>query len=354
MLRKLLDKFGKYNFLHNNNYFFQFSKHYFRHRKFLCCCFVKPETATPCWRFGSYEHGIEWDVCMPVYALAFCFSIMGVGTAVMGTISLLRYRALTKFFDERCRGSTRSIGNLCEVLQRESVIPSTPASAMSSNPASRLSRMIESSAVVQTVQKHERYQTFRKVAMSFGFGGKNFWYRATLSFLVDIILQIIRAFVIDQSLAKISAGSTISQTILMMIHTWLFVYAYYTRSETLYFFSAFLLEIGYLIVRLSLQGPLSMAASSFVDFLTLAIPLFLTAKEVVEISDFILNYNTKHKYRSGKRSRFCKFCMVAVSFVTAVLGVTVIGLCIYKEFIQGRRKEIEFNEITARRWCWRV
>ena len=44
----------------------------------------------------------------------------------------------------------------------------------------------------------------------------------------------------QKSIATIDAWRTIFQTTLIMIHVWLFLYAFYNRSETLYFFSQFI------------------------------------------------------------------------------------------------------------------
>ena len=48
-------------------------------------------------------------------------------------------------------------------------------------------------------------------------------------------------------------------------------------------------EVAYLGVRWSLTGALSMRSSSFLDFLTIAIPFSLCIKEVYEIMQFILH-----------------------------------------------------------------
>lgn len=188
------------------------------------------------------------------------------------------------------------------------------------------------------VRNSESYQSLEEFMMRFSPGGDLFWPRAVCCFVTAIGMQLIRGFGLDfvdlevDNYAQIDADRTMWQTSLIIIHIWLFLYAYYKGSEIMYFLVDFILEMGYLIVRVSLQGPLSMATTSFIDFLTIAFALFWQVFEVGELSEFILNYNRRVNPSS---SRLLKWAFIAVGLVCTGLGGMVIGFCIYKEYIQG-------------------
>jgi len=123
-----------------------------------------------------------------------------------------------------------------------------------------------------------------------------------------------------------------TQTALIIVHTWVFLYTVYVGSETMYFVTQFVIEFGYLIIRVSMSGALSMATTDFLDFLTLAVPLFFMCFEVLEISNFILDHNPKDN-RSNSRS--LKWGLISIGAVVSAVGGVVIGICFYKGFIQG-------------------
>jgi len=168
--------------------------------------------------------------------------------------------------------------------------------------------------------------------LKFSPGNEYFWVRATGCFMSDVFMQFLRGFVVEGSLATTSAGFTIAQTALIIVHTWVFLYTVYEGSETMYFFTQFIIEFGYLTIRVSLQGALSMATTDFLDFLTLAVPLFWMCFEVLEISNFILDHNPKDN-RSNSRSLKCG--LISIGTVVSAIGGVAIGICVYKGFIQG-------------------
>jgi len=100
----------------------------------------------------------------------------------------------------------------------------------------------------------------------------------------------------------------------------------------MYFVTQFIIEFGYLIIRVSMSGALSMATTDFLDFLTLAVPLFFMCFEVLEISNFILDHNPKDN-RSNSKS--LKWGCISIGTIVSVVGGVVIGICVYKGFIQG-------------------
>ena len=161
---------------------------------------------------------------------------------------------------------------------------------------------------------------------------KFFWRRAIVVVGNDIFMQVMRAFFIYQNLAITDAGRTISQTILIVVHVWTFLFAFYKGSKTVYYLMQFGAEIGYLTVRLSLNGPLAMATTSFFDFLTLALPSALAAFELSRFSNFILKFDSRDE---PSTSRMLKWVLLGIGFVVTGVGATIVGFCIYKGFIQG-------------------
>ena len=107
---------------------------------------------------------------------------------------------------------------------------------------------------------------------------------------------------------------------------------YVVGSTEQFFVSDFVMEIAYIIVRISLKGPLSLATESFVDFLTLAVPLFWNVFETMEIEDFILNYS---KPNTPSNSKVLKYVSLLIGTLATAAGGVVIGTSIYKGYIHG-------------------
>jgi len=283
---------------------------------------VQPEIFTPCWE--SYA-----DVCWPKYMRALWFFLLGIASFVMGCICFHRYRTVIAGIAAGAPGSPRS--------PRSPVSEGTPKNLREF--LGQFSRSAEFTAPprknllwnilleLSCVRLFKRLWACKK---KIGPGTRYFWIRVTVSCVADVIMQFLRAFVVEGSLATTSAGFTIAQTALIIVHIWVFLYTFYMGSETMYFFTQFVTEFGYLIIRVSLSGALSMATTDFLDFLTLALPLFQMCLEVLEISNFILDHNPKDNRSTSKR---LKWAFIAIGLIATAAGGVVIGICIYKGFI---------------------
>eukprot|EP00400_MALV-I_sp_L67-5_P001004 gene1004-121_t len=83
-------------------------------------------------------------------------------------------------------------------------------------------------------------------------GNKFYWYRATLSFSLDVFIQLARGFLLDDAYARVDAWQCL---------------------EIAFAFTSLLFEVSYLAIRVSWFGILSLSTSSSVDFLTVFLPL---------------------------------------------------------------------------------
>ncbi len=306
---------------------------------------------TPCW---DQLFGGSWDTCLPTYFRAIIFIACGLCTLMLGTYSVLRYRTIDRFITMVDAGAVMDIrqshANLQSLLLQATMEMKEARQSVHTLPSIGEDGYNTMTSMWQKVPGVTRVcASIKKFHSLVYVGSKYFWYRAMFNFVGDVFVQIAFGFLIDQSLALASAGLTIAQTCLILIHCYVVLYAIHQKSETMFFLLNFILEFGYLGIRFSLRGSLSMATTDMWDFLTLFIPLLKAIFEVIEVSDYILNKvnrrnagggsrntlygNNKHPPKSFRLGTW-SFIMSTLFVLTAVAFV-VIGLCIYKGYVQG-------------------
>ena len=271
---------------------------------------------------------------------------------------LLTYRKLKRAISAGVHGQRISAENLQDVLNDVQPVSETDGSNSSL-------RVVSHSLIARvrvTIVDHSLVRSARKIL------DEKKWTKRVFLFGVEMVAQISYGFIIEHSLAIASAGATICQTGVIVLHMLGTSYAVYARSETFFYFIEFITELLYISIRTIRQGSLSVASTDYFDFLTLAVPLLLAVARLQKFTNFVLNYR---KEQHQPRSVYVKALLVVFWLLVCSAGGVIISIAIYKglhprvpkcgsDWTRGYerqqhhgRSKVEQHDPGAQRQVWR-
>ena len=92
----------------------------------------------------------------------------------------------------------------------------------------------------------------------FAIGGEHFWLRASLLVFIDIIIQTVQAFFLNEAYAVSSASSLVLCWLVIVCEMLSFAYALFHRAEPFFWLSTGLCEIAYIAIRFGTRGYISL------------------------------------------------------------------------------------------------
>ena len=271
-----------------------------------------PEIITPC--IDSLD-----DTCTEQYG--YCTFMVTV-SVILFCMGCTRIHANSGLFKSKARSNFRlSMRRKSNVSQKFQVHPENTNEAIA-DPGAPTTRDRLSSAW-EWMTESWIYEQMEKLKP----GEDLFWLRCHSTLVVDVVMQLLRCFVVEGSYSKTAAPQFIAQIILIGLNVDFCMLMFYLDSEVFFAATSWAFEIMYLMVRLSLHGSLSMRASSLLDFITIAIPFFSCTREIQNITHFIraarrsTAMNKKQKTRRGLIALIVALIASITTLVISHVGV---------------------------------